>query len=74
MRQRAEDALLSGVFDVAQYRSAVERLTAEQQRLEHAWADLNDRSALVPTRVEADQLMVEVSAAIRTLSAGRYCS
>lgn len=57
MRQRAEDALLSVVFDIAQYTAAEDCLAGEQQRLEQALADVRGQAALVPTDVEADQLM-----------------
>lgn len=63
MRQRAEDALLSGVFDIAQYKAAIDRLNSEQVRLEQALVTAQDQTALIPSEVEADQLMHELSAA-----------
>ncbi len=63
MHRRAEDALLSGVFDIGQYKAAIDRLTGEQQRLEQTLADVTSQTALVPSAVEVDQLLHEMSSA-----------
>ena len=65
MRRRAEDALLSGVFDIPQYNAAVDRLNLEQQRLEQALAENERQVDVVPSEVEANALLQELATAAK---------
>ncbi|WP_020374978.1 recombinase family protein [Sulfobacillus thermosulfidooxidans] len=63
MRQRAEDALLQGVFTIPQFQEAQTRLDQEKERIQGRLQQLAHEMQRPPSTEEAQRLMAELAAA-----------